>query len=256
MQKLIYLADPGLHLCILLVLLVFFQIQQKHKIQIYLIAFSAFYAFFIFVSPVPYYLVLQLEKKAENLKNQHWSLLKTKKGLPSVYLGGGCLTEHRTQSQFFLQPCASRAINALFFAKKHHSPLFILSGYSAKSTNKVFHPEMESVKKMGQELQLKSDWVIEDQSTNTYQNASFTKSILTKKNIHNFFLITSATHIPRAYTIFKNLGMKPIPVPVDHKILHRSSPWTSYIGWQNHQLWLFWLYEFGAQIWYNFAYLR
>jgi uncharacterized SAM-binding protein YcdF (DUF218 family) len=31
-----------------------------------------------------------------------------------------------------------------------------------------------------------------------------------------FFLVTSASHMPRAVALFKKLGMKPIPAPTGH----------------------------------------
>ena len=49
----------------------------------------------------------------------------------------------------------------------------------------------------------------------TKEEALFTKGLVRKKP---FILVTSATHMPRAMKIFKNLGLNPIPAPTDfHK---------------------------------------
>lgn len=52
--------------------------------------------------------------------------------------------------------------------------------------------------------------IIESESKNTYENALFTKKIMDSLNIFdgNYFLVTSAFHMPRAMAIFKKAGYK------------------------------------------------
>lgn len=53
-----------------------------------------------------------------------------------------------------------------------------------------------------------SAMIIESESRNTYENAIFTKKIMDSLNIadKNYFLVTSAFHMPRAMAVFKKAG--------------------------------------------------
>jgi uncharacterized SAM-binding protein YcdF (DUF218 family) len=53
---------------------------------------------------------------------------------------------------------------------------------------------------------------IEDQSSNTFENAVQVQKLLKDKK---FILVTSAGHMPRAMGVFKKLGMNPIPAPTN-----------------------------------------
>lgn len=56
---------------------------------------------------------------------------------------------------------------------------------------------------------------IEDQSWDTREQAVNIKKIVGKER---FFLVTSASHMPRAAALFKKRGMRPIPAPADHRV--------------------------------------
>lgn len=54
----------------------------------------------------------------------------------------------------------------------------------------------------------------EDRSTNTFENGVFTKALL-PNGTQPWLLVTSAPHMPRAVEIFRAVGIKIIPYPVD-----------------------------------------
>lgn len=56
------------------------------------------------------------------------------------------------------------------------------------------------------------DIVLEPHSENTEQEALFIAPTVGKAP---FFLVTSASHMPRAMALFRKFGMKPIPAPTD-----------------------------------------
>ncbi len=58
--------------------------------------------------------------------------------------------------------------------------------------------------------------VFESHSRNTYENAVFSKALLSPAPSENWVLITSAWHMPRAVGIFCRAGWPVIPYPVDH----------------------------------------
>lgn len=67
--------------------------------------------------------------------------------------------------------------------------------------------------------------ILEDKSRNTYQNATLTKEILSENISGNWILVTSAFHMPRSVGVFRGVGWKTIPFPVDYKSLpseHRT----------------------------------
>jgi len=63
------------------------------------------------------------------------------------------------------------------------------------------------------------DIIVESESRNTLENATFTKEILNKKAVgKNVLLITSAIHMPRSKYIFNKMGMIVDIYPVDFKV--------------------------------------
>lgn len=60
--------------------------------------------------------------------------------------------------------------------------------------------------------------IMETKSQNTYENALYTQEILNQLGISRVLLVTSAQHMPRAYAIFKNLGLEVIPAPTDYTV--------------------------------------
>jgi uncharacterized SAM-binding protein YcdF (DUF218 family) len=59
--------------------------------------------------------------------------------------------------------------------------------------------------------------VIENASRDTYENAVFTKKLLTPKPTDRWLLITSAYHMPRAIGTFRQVGFDVIPFTVDYR---------------------------------------
>ncbi len=59
--------------------------------------------------------------------------------------------------------------------------------------------------------------VIENDSRNTYENATFTKAILKPAPQDRWLLVTSAFHMPRSVGVFRKVGFDVIPYPVDFR---------------------------------------
>ena len=58
----------------------------------------------------------------------------------------------------------------------------------------------------------------ETESRNTYENARFSRQILSNKGIDRIILVTSAMHMPRAVALFEKQGFEVIPAPADYNI--------------------------------------
>lgn len=59
--------------------------------------------------------------------------------------------------------------------------------------------------------------LLENQSRNTVENATFSKALVKPASGENWVLVTSAFHMPRSMGIFCKIGWAAIPYPVDHR---------------------------------------
>jgi uncharacterized SAM-binding protein YcdF (DUF218 family) len=59
--------------------------------------------------------------------------------------------------------------------------------------------------------------ILESKSRNTYENAIFTRQLVTPKAGETWLLVTSAFHVPRAKGLFDKAGFPTIPWPVDYR---------------------------------------
>jgi uncharacterized SAM-binding protein YcdF (DUF218 family) len=64
--------------------------------------------------------------------------------------------------------------------------------------------------------------ILENKSRNTYENAVFTKELVTPKPGETWLLVTSAFHMPRAKALFDKAGFATIPWPVDFRTTGRE----------------------------------
>jgi uncharacterized SAM-binding protein YcdF (DUF218 family) len=64
--------------------------------------------------------------------------------------------------------------------------------------------------------------ILEDRSRNTYENAVFTKRLVTPKPGETWLLVTSAFHMPRAKALFDRAGFETEPWPVDYRTSGRE----------------------------------
>jgi len=81
----------------------------------------------------------------------------------------------------------------------------------------------------------KSKMIIENGSTNTRENAIETKKLL--KGERKWLLVSSASHLKRAYSTFVSAGIKVDPIPVDYLFSERPPIWSfaplsTVSGWQ------------------------
>ncbi|MCP5003506.1 MAG: YdcF family protein, partial [Planctomycetes bacterium] len=60
--------------------------------------------------------------------------------------------------------------------------------------------------------------IAETESRNTRENAIYTKQILDRIGAQRIILVTSAFHMPRAYALFKKIGVDAVPVASDFTI--------------------------------------
>lgn len=64
--------------------------------------------------------------------------------------------------------------------------------------------------------------VLEGKSRNTYENAVFTKQLVTPAPGETWLLVTSAFHMPRSMALFRQAGFPVTPWPVDYRTTGRE----------------------------------
>lgn len=64
--------------------------------------------------------------------------------------------------------------------------------------------------------------ILEGKSRNTYENAVFTKALVTPKPGETWLLVTSAYHMPRAKALFDKAGFATVPWPTDYRTSGRE----------------------------------
>jgi len=111
---------------------------------------------------------------------------------------------------------AERLTQFMVLANKYPQAKLVFSGGSGTIAGQNFK-EADAVKLILRDLNFDTNRVIfERESRNTYENALFSKKLISPKPTETWILITSAFHMPRSFRDFKALGWNIIPYPVDY----------------------------------------
>jgi uncharacterized SAM-binding protein YcdF (DUF218 family) len=76
---------------------------------------------------------------------------------------------------------------------------------------------------------------IEPDSLNTFENATYTKALLSDRGIDQILLVTSALHMPRSLAIFKRQGFGVTPAPTDFHVVDDPVD-PEFVTWQGQVL--------------------
>jgi uncharacterized SAM-binding protein YcdF (DUF218 family) len=78
--------------------------------------------------------------------------------------------------------------------------------------------EAGMAKRFWRDMGLNQDNVLyEDRSSNTYENAVYTRNLVKPKSGERWLLVTSAMHMPRAVGAFRRAGFPVISYPVNYR---------------------------------------
>ena len=130
-----------------------------------------------------------------------------------VVLGGGHTSDLKVPITSQLgEDSLMRLVEGIRLYRKFPAMKLILSGGS------VFDPvpDAKVMADLAKDLGVKEkDIILEDKSQDTVEEAHLIKTIV---NNDQFFLVTSASHMPRSMAMFKKLGMNPIPAPTAYEV--------------------------------------
>ena len=83
-------------------------------------------------------------------------------------------------------------------------------------------PEAELMQTaLKRDFQVEARWV-EGKSATTYENAEFSLSILSGAGVKQVYLVTQASHMPRAVWSFENVGISTVPAPLGFSTLGKE----------------------------------
>ena len=136
-----------------------------------------------------------------------------------VVLGGalGQPLPPRTESD--LGDAADRVLTAARLYRAGKAEKIIVAAGNLPWTNTV-KPEAVLIKELLVEWGVPDHAIILDAgSRNSYENAINTKSLLEYYGLNSVLLVTSAAHMPRAFAVFAQAGVKAFPVPTDYQVV-------------------------------------
>lgn len=138
-----------------------------------------------------------------------------------VVLGGGHTSDPEIPvTGQISEEALVRLIEGIRLYRKLSGVKLILSG------GRVFDPVPEAKVMAGLAKELgvnENDIILESESKDTVDEANLIKTIV---NNDRFFLVTSASHMPRSMALFLKLGMRPIPAPTNHQV--KKEPYLNF----------------------------
>lgn len=213
----LFLLPPGI---IIVVALLGFLIQIRWRLFGGLIVFVSIAALLVLSLPLTgYQLMHEVETRIVPLRLAAATDAGTRPGA-IVILGAGRYTEAPEYGSN--DSVNSLALERLRYGAHLHrlTGLPILVSGGSPYGEKVSEAElMRSA--LVNDFRVEAKWV-EDKSANTHENARFTKMMLAEAGVRRVYLVTHATHMPRALWSFENQGISTIPAPMGFNTLNKE----------------------------------
>ncbi len=112
-----------------------------------------------------------------------------------------------------------RVIAAATLAHRYPNARLVFTGGNANLVASDAAKEADFAMPVFESFGLSKDRLImERRSRNTYENAEFSKVLVSPKSGERWLLVTSAYHMPRSVGIFRKVGFEVEPYPVDWRM--------------------------------------
>lgn len=122
-----------------------------------------------------------------------------------------------TRGDIVLNNAAARMTKAVEIARLHPEARIVFTGGGANLLSPVIHTEADGAGLLFRALGLpESQFILEDKSRNTVENAVFARRLVEPKPGERWLLLTSAWHMPRAMGVFRQAGFDVEAFPVDY----------------------------------------
>src|SRR5581483_106464 len=137
---------------------------------------------------------------------------------PVIIILGGFLnvpTKSRPHPAFM--HAADRLVHGFRLYKAGKAPLILVSSGVVPMLGVGTQTESEAARTMLEEWGVpESAILVETRSASTHENAVFSAQMLAARGIHDALLVTSASHMPRAYACFRRAGLNVVAAPCDY----------------------------------------
>lgn len=111
---------------------------------------------------------------------------------------------------------ASRLTAAIALARRHPDARIVFSGGAANLVSEATVTEADAARTLFRSVGIPDHRVVyESRSRNTRENALFTRELVAPKPGERWLLVTSAYHMPRGVGVFRAVGFRTEPYPVD-----------------------------------------
>lgn len=197
-----------LSLGILLLILAYVAALVRRKAFLHFLLLVAILILYLFsVKPVAVFLLTPLERR-------HLSVNPSELKADAIVVLSGD-TRKKVFPRSDIEVHGNRVIKAIRLYKQGAAPIIVMTGGSGSLFDQNFR-EAVSMKKFAVEFDVPADKIIiETESRNTRENLLYTKQILNKIKAKRVILVTSASHLPRSYALFKKVGIDAVPVASD-----------------------------------------
>ncbi len=169
----------------------------------------------------------------------------------TIVLSGG-ITYHDGEEQLS-RSTFKRLYEGFIIAKKTKGKILVSGG-------KIFNNESVASSHIMKKVLIqfgfpKSKIMVQDQSRNTYEDAIYSKKLLSKTRINKIYLVTSAMHMRRSLDIFSKVfeTTKIIPVPTDFIVDEKINVLQFFPNFGVFFTNCFAIHEILGKIWYDFG---
>ncbi|RUV31421.1 MULTISPECIES: YdcF family protein [unclassified Mesorhizobium] len=141
-----------------------------------------------------------------------------------IVLGGGLEgATNAVRGGYELNGAGDRIVEAAVLARRFPTAKIVISGGTVQMLAEG-EGDADTGPRLLTALGVTTDrLVLENKSRNTYENAVFTRELVTPKAGETWLLVTSAFHMPRATALFDKAGFPTIPWPVDYMTTGKES---------------------------------
>lgn len=212
--------------------------------------FVFLYVILIGYIPLSYWIISKIENYYKPIEAVHEKL----DGL--IIMGGAFITGviAKERQDISLNDASERLFKAIEILKEKPNLIIVHTGFSGKLNTSGWN-ESEMAKlffsKQGLNLQ---NFIFEDKSRNTFENAMYTSKILKKHKEKKWGLITSAIHMPRSMWAFKKNLMILHPIPTDYISGTSNIHWFSFSLVTGFNNWSKIIHEVVGLIYYKIRY--
>lgn len=202
---------PGTWLVLLPVLAFILKHTGKKKSSAVLWSVEILLVLGIGFYPVGEWLVIPLEKHYSELPDAG----RTPDGI--IVLGGAWQKQPSEYwGQLEMNGAAERDIYMAMLAREYPQARLVFTGGNNRVSGEGL-AEADIAQEFYQRLGVQPGrMVFESKSRNTYENGLFSQRLVQPQASEEWWLITSAYHMPRARGVFCKLGWNVVPYPVDH----------------------------------------